>query len=195
MKKCKICNKEFKTIYPNNNQKCCSKFCSNEYRNKYVTEYEQQYKQERKEIEKRFRQNHKEQIKKRRQTKKNKEYMKNYRKEHKLKVKEYRKKYRQTLIVKIKEYLRCRIWHALKGKCKSAQTMKLIGCSIDFFKQHLEKQFKKGMSWQNYGQWHVDHIKQCWKFDLSKKSEQFKCFNYKNLRPLWAKENQSRPKS
>jgi hypothetical protein len=59
------------------------------------------------------------------------------------------------------------------------------------------------MSWSNYGsgwygkgkeQWHVDHIKSCYTFDLSLPDEQKKCFHYTNLRPLWAVDNLRRPK-
>jgi hypothetical protein len=85
--------------------------------------------------------------------------------------------------------LRSRIRTALRGICKSKTTVKLLGCSIEKLKKHLEFQFKQGMSWKNYGQWHIDHIIPCIKFDLVKKSEQYKCFNYKNLQPLWAKDN------
>jgi desulfoferrodoxin (superoxide reductase-like protein) len=55
----------------------------------------------------------------------------------------------------------------------------------------LEKQFKLGMNWDNYGRsgWHIDHIKPCASFDLTKKEEQLKCFHYTNLQPLWAREN------
>jgi len=67
--------------------------------------------------------------------------------------------------------------------------MKLVGCSIDFLKQHLENKFKPGMSWKNYGKWHIDHIRPCASFDLRKPAEQKKCFHYSNLQPLWAKEN------
>ena len=45
------------------------------------------------------------------------------------------------------------------------------------------------MSWNNYGEWHVDHIKPCAKFDLSEEEQQKKCFNYKNLQPLWGEDN------
>jgi len=48
------------------------------------------------------------------------------------------------------------------------------------------------MSWNNHGEWHIDHIKPCTSFDLSKLSEQKKCFHYKNLQPLWAKDNLSK---
>jgi len=85
--------------------------------------------------------------------------------------------------------LRNRISRVLKGNPRLYTTMKLVGCSIDQLKRHLEKQFKIGMTWNNYGRWHVDHIKPCASFNLSKPKEQRSCFNYTNLQPLWAKEN------
>ena len=45
------------------------------------------------------------------------------------------------------------------------------------------------MSWDNYGDWHIDHIIPCAAFDLTDIEQQKKCFNYKNLQPLWAEEN------
>ncbi len=85
--------------------------------------------------------------------------------------------------------LRNRIRRALIGYSKSLSTMFLIGCDIDYLMYHLQEQFTKGMSWDNYGDWHIDHIKSCAKFDLSKPEEQRKCFNYTNLQPLWAIDN------
>ena len=85
--------------------------------------------------------------------------------------------------------LRNRLNKVLGGNPKLETTMKLVGCSIEQLKKHLEKRFTKGMTWQNYGQWHIDHIKPCADFDLSKLSEQKKCFHYKNLQPLWALDN------
>jgi metal-dependent amidase/aminoacylase/carboxypeptidase family protein len=84
---------------------------------------------------------------------------------------------------------RARIWKAIKRGDKAKQTVKLIGCPIEELKRHLESKFLDGMSWDNYGEWHIDHIKPCSKFDLTKETQQLKCFNYKNLQPLWAKQN------
>ena len=69
--------------------------------------------------------------------------------------------------------------------------MFLIGCEIDYLMFHIQEQFTKGMNWDNYGLhgWHIDHKIPCAKFDLSKESEQLKCFNYTNLQPLWAIDN------
>ena len=60
----------------------------------------------------------------------------------------------------------------------------------------IANQFSEGMSWSNHGLygWHLDHIRPCFTFDLSAPEQQKECFNYKNLRPLWAKDNLSRPK-
>ena len=97
-----------------------------------------------------------------------------------------RRKY--DIAFKMEIYIRNRIRRALKGN-KSKTTVKLIGCSINFLKNYLERQFTKGMSWDNYGKWHIDHIKPCCSFDLTKSSEQRKCFHYTNLQPLWAMDN------
>jgi hypothetical protein len=86
-------------------------------------------------------------------------------------------------------YLRSRLSNVLRKNKKSKSTMKLIGCSVEQLKQHLEQKFTKGMSFSNYGKWHIDHIKSCARFDLSKPEEQKRCFHYTNLQPLWAVDN------
>jgi len=90
--------------------------------------------------------------------------------------------------------LRIKMWKVLKKINKSKHTLELLGCSFEFLKEYLEKQFEKGMSWKNYGEWHIDHIKPCASFSLINEEEQKECFHYTNLRPLWAEENLSRPK-
>lgn len=71
-------------------------------------------------------------------------------------------------------------------------TMKFIGCDIEFLKKYLEKQFKKGMNWQNNTKkgWHIDH-----KIPLSSaktEEELIVLFHYTNLQPLWWHENLSK---
>ena len=69
---------------------------------------------------------------------------------------------------------------------------------MDFedFVQYLENLFTKGMSWENYGKWHIDHIVPIKYFidnyDFSDFEIQKICFHYSNLQPLWAKENISK---
>jgi len=99
------------------------------------------------------------------------------------------KKAKKNLNFRLLRGLRCRIWKILKGINKSSSTLKLLDCSIVFLRNYLEIKFKRGMSWKNYGKWHIDHIRPCASFDLSKPSEQRKCFHYTNLQPLWAEEN------
>lgn len=92
---------------------------------------------------------------------------------------------------KIEKNLRSRLYSALMSQStkKSKTTMELTGCSREFLKQYLESQFTEGMCWENYGQWHIDHILPCCSFKLEQEEDQKKCFNYKNLQPLWGKEN------
>lgn len=72
---------------------------------------------------------------------------------------------------------------------KSDSTIKLTGCTIEYLMECLELQFQEGMTWQNHGEWHVDHIRPCCSFDLTKPEEQAKCFHHSNLQPLWASDN------
>jgi hypothetical protein len=72
---------------------------------------------------------------------------------------------------------------------KPDSTLSIIGCSTNELKSHLEKQFTDGMSWKNYGDWHVDHIRPCCSFDLTDPEQQKECFHYTNLQPLWAEDN------
>tara|TARA_B100001564_G_scaffold259194_1_gene220980 strand:+ start:209 stop:943 length:735 start_codon:yes stop_codon:yes gene_type:complete len=94
---------------------------------------------------------------------------------------------------RIRDNLSLRMRLALKEQnlTKRNTTANLVGCSIPFLKKYLENKFQKGMNWKNQGRygWHIDHIKPCSKFDLSDPDQQKKCFNYKNLQPLWAEEN------
>jgi hypothetical protein len=90
--------------------------------------------------------------------------------------------------------IRNRIRIAIKKNVKHGKSLELLGCSINFLKSFLSKKFKPNMTWNNWGKWHIDHIKPCASFDLSNPEEQKKCFHYSNLQPLWAKENLSKGK-
>lgn len=108
----------------------------------------------------------------------------------------YKKEYYKNYYInnpsqKIAKLFRQRIWRILKGISVKYKIEDLIGCSKDFLKKHIEKQFKSGMSWENHNKtgWHIDHIKPCCKFDLQNDIELKECFNYRNLQPLWAIDN------
>lgn len=104
--------------------------------------------------------------------------------------KEYSKRrWNEDPIYKITKLLRGRVRATVTKGCKSAHTLDLLGCTIEELRQHLESQFEPGMSWENLGSWHIDHIVPCSYFDLSDPEQQKICFNFRNLQPLWAKDN------
>ncbi len=88
--------------------------------------------------------------------------------------------------------LRSRVSTAIRGNTKSLNTMMLVGCEIDYLMYYIQEQFTEGMNWNNYGKWHIDHIKPCIRFDFNKPEEQRKCFNFRNLQPLWAEDNRKK---
>ena len=92
------------------------------------------------------------------------------------------------------EYIRNRVRHYIQinNITKKNKTFDIVGCTPEFLKEHLEKQFKNEMTWENYGfyGWHIDHI-----IPLSSaknEEELYKLCHYTNLQPLWAKENLSK---
>lgn len=100
-----------------------------------------------------------------------------------------RRKLKENISFRLRLRISSRIYTALKKNQKSVSLQKYLGCSIEFLKGYLANKFTEGMTWGNYGKWHIDHIKPCTSFDLSKLREQKKCFHYTNLQPLWAKDN------
>ena len=72
---------------------------------------------------------------------------------------------------------------------KENKTIDLLECNVNDLRAHLESQFEEGMFWENYGDWHIDHILPCNLFDLSRECEQKRCFHYTNLQPLWGRDN------
>lgn len=99
-----------------------------------------------------------------------------------------RRRYKNKVTFRLANNFRSRIHSVIFGT-KSESASGLLGCSWDQFFGHLEIQFKPGMTWENYGQWHVDHKLPCASFDLTDPAQQKACFGYKNLQPLWAEEN------
>lgn len=71
---------------------------------------------------------------------------------------------------------------------------KLVGYTLDELMNHLESQFTKGMSWSNYGAWHIDHIipVSFFGFESFSDNEFRQCWSLKNLQPLWAFDNISK---
>lgn len=70
---------------------------------------------------------------------------------------------------------------------KTKKTKEILGLNLAGFKSYMESKFQEGMTWENYGQWHVDHIKP---LSLATTEQEIIELNhYTNLQPLWAAEN------
>lgn len=89
-------------------------------------------------------------------------------------------------LVKLKDNIRRRINKAINGK-KNKKTIEYLGCEIEQYKEYLEKQFTNGMTWENYGEWHIDHIVPL--ASTQTKEELEKLFHYTNTQPLWGTDN------
>jgi hypothetical protein len=95
-------------------------------------------------------------------------------------------------IFNLKNRVRSRIRSFLKIKNirKKNKTFDIVGCSPESLKEHLEKQFTNGMTWDNRSEWHIDHIIP---LSLAKTEEElYKLCHYSNLQPLWAGDNLSK---
>lgn len=118
-------------------------------------------------------------------------YNKKYRAEHSNEHAEYIKRRRlkdptYKMICAVRNMLN-NAFHKRMRVAKTKQAEEILGCSIEFFIEHLQSQFQDGMTLENHGEWHIDHI-----IPLSSaktEEEVIKLNHYTNLQPLWAKEN------
>lgn len=157
-----------KIYYLNNKQSCLSKY-------------------------KEYRKTNPQAIQKYESSDKRKNQLKRYYQENKQKINTYKRKKRKNDIqFHISTNLRARLRSALKNNYRAGSAVKDLGCSIKELKLHLEKQFKDGMTWENYGsgkhKWSIDHIIALSTVDLTNKENFIKVNNYTNLRPLWNKD-------
>lgn len=173
-----------------------SDYMTNYGKSEKIKEYQKQY----------YKENKEEYIKRKQEWRKNnyekdKEERKKYIENNKEKVNKYhsnwkKEKREKDVLYKIKENTSRRIRYELntllKGK-KTKRTFEYLGCKIDELKLYLESKFVENMSWKNYGDiWHIDHIIPCSSWNLCDDFENKCCWNYRNLQPLKASENQSK---
>ena len=154
---CKVCSNEQSTLY---NQKNKEKV--NKIKQKYVDNNKEKVKQSKKEW-----------------FDKNPDYQNNW---------SYIKSNTDVLF-KLKKNMRSRLGLFLKDRnvTKNNKTFHIIGCSPEFLKEYLEKQFVINMSWENRNEWHIDHV-----IPLSSaktEKEIYKLCHYTNLQPLWVEDN------
>ena len=202
---CNMCliEKDLENFYPTKNgylPKC--KECSKKLRREY-------YKANRKiEQEKSLARHHeyqKEVNYRERRKKYQKEYNQDYmhRPEILEKKKEWINRYRSKIHIKISKAISFQVWFTLRskldgknGKC-NRHWEDLVEYTIEELMEHLEKQFRDGMTWENYGGdegWQIDHKipKSTFNIKVAGDDEFKKCWSLDNLQPLWLKENASK---
>lgn len=90
----------------------------------------------------------------------------------------------------IAQAMRSRLRAALKErKFPKQKITNLTSCSRGELIRHLESRFQAGMTWKNYGNWHIDHKRPCASFNLLESDQVKACFHFTNLQPLWATDN------
>lgn len=96
-----------------------------------------------------------------------------------------------SLAVKIRRRIYMSLRGGYDGTRKADVAIGLLGCSFAELKRHIERQFTKGMTWDQCfnGKIHLDHILPCSSFDLTDPDQQRACFHFTNLQPLWASDN------
>lgn len=91
---------------------------------------------------------------------------------------------------RIAKNLRHRLRKAMLGETRGISAVRDLGMSIDDFRAYIAAKFTDGMSWGNYGEWHLDHINPLASFDLTDEAQARAAFHYSNYQPLWARDNQ-----
>ena len=102
----------------------------------------------------------------------------------------YLKKVAQNPKNKLKRRFETSTYLSIK-KQRNKTILEVLGYTIKDLYNHIESQFTDGMSWENMGEWHLDHIipVSAFNFNFYTDSEFFTCWSLGNLRPMWAKDN------
>jgi hypothetical protein len=80
---------------------------------------------------------------------------------------------------------------SLKGGKNGLGWETILGYTLNDLKNHLESLFRDGISWNNYGEWHIDHCIPISWFE-NNWAGVIKAFELVNLQPVWAKYNLSK---
>lgn len=106
----------------------------------------------------------------------------------------HRPRYRQQISYVLNERMRAGIRQSLTGQKQGRKWTILVGYSAEELRRHLQRQFLPGMTWENIGKWHIDHIVPLASFRFSSTDdEEFAAaWALTNLRPLWSERNLSK---
>ena len=150
----------------------------------YNRQYRQDHQEEIAARKRQYQQDHREEIAARKRK---------YSHEHREEIAVYfRERYQTNIQYRLTCGLRTRLRRALKGDTKSGSAVRDLGCSIPELVARFESQFREGMTWDNYGEWQIDHIVPLSSFDLTNRKQLLQACHYTNLQPLWAYENSSK---
>lgn len=184
---CKDCIKTKSLEYTERNKQIINKRKNQYYKNnkqKYKEYYKEYYQENKEKIKTRIKQN---------KEKDREKTLEQNRKSYKKRYKEYIKNPSFRINQSIKSGIIISLKNTKKRK-NGKHWEDLVGYTIEDLMNHLENQFQEGMSWENYGEWHIDHIiPKSWFIFESYEDEDFKkCWALENLQPLWAKDNISK---
>jgi len=171
------------TYYERNKAKCL------EYQKQYNNQNRDRINKNRRRDNQKYYQKNKDKI-----LEQQKQYHKQYWQSNKEKLLIYTKEYNKIrkfldINYKLACNLRSRLSIAVKHNQKVGSAVADLGCSIEFFKSYIEQKFQTGMSWENYGEWHLDHIIPLASFDLTNTEQFLNACYYTNYQPLWAEDN------
>jgi len=136
--------------------------------------------------------NHKARQKKYYQTEAWKAALKKYKESEKGKAKRkanHKNRYHNDPVYKLQCNLRSGFCDWIKGNTKTCKTEEYVCCTYNELLDYLESQFEEGMTWENQGEWHIDHFKAQSRFDPTIEEEAYMCWHYTNLQPMWSFEN------
>lgn len=105
---------------------------------------------------------------------------------------EIREYHRANLISRLRNNMRSLIRRVAPGSTKHFPSREVLGYSVEELRLHIEGQFQPGMSWENRGEWHIDHIKSVAAFVAVGITDPKIINALSNLRPLWAWDNLSK---
>jgi hypothetical protein len=90
--------------------------------------------------------------------------------------------------------MKASIQMALRGGKAGRSWEALVGYTLDDLVRHLERQFVKGMNWENIGRWEIDHVRprSMFSYETAEDPTFKECWDILNLRPLWAHLNREK---
>ena len=187
---------------------------------KYQKRYRKENKEYTRKLQKRWYKANKEHLRKyqKKRRKENKEYIRKYQKRYQKANKEYicklqkrwreankdhvrkhhrryqKKRLNESPAYRLNDNISRGIYGALRGSKNGRHWETLVGYTLGDLVKHLEALFETGMTWENYGEWHIDHIipVSAFNFTESKHADFKRCWALENLQPMWASENISK---